>query len=115
MLFTLCEDEVKYSIEECKERDATYAAPLKVEVRLHNKESGDIVGHEIFMGDLPIMTRTGTSVKLSSLWSVETSLAIVAISFGSSPNVSIISAFVPIPKARINTVIGTFLFLSTLT
>ena len=55
------------------------------------------------------------SVKLSSLWSVETSLAIVAISFGSSPNVSIISAFVPIPKARINTVIGTFLFLSTLT
>ncbi len=60
--FTLCEDEVKYSIEECKERDATYAAPLKVEVRLHNKESGDIVGHEIFMGDLPIMTRTGTFV-----------------------------------------------------
>ena len=58
--FTLCEDEVKYSIEECKERDATYAAPLKVRVRLHNKESEDISEHEIFMGDLPIMTKTGT-------------------------------------------------------
>ena len=60
--FTLCEDEVKYSIEECKERDATYAAPLKVRVRLHNKESEDISEHEIFMGDLPIMTKTGTFV-----------------------------------------------------
>ena len=60
--FTLCEDEVKYSIEERKERDATYAAPLKVRVRLHNKESEDISEHEIFMGDLPIMTKTGTFV-----------------------------------------------------
>ena len=60
--FTLCEDEVKYSIEECKERDATYAAPLKVRVRLHNKEREDISEHEIFMGDLPIMTKTGTFV-----------------------------------------------------
>ena len=60
--FTLCEDEVKYSIEECKERDATYAAPLKVRVRLHNKESEDISEHEIFMGDPPIMTKTGTFV-----------------------------------------------------
>ena len=60
--FTLCEDEVKYSIEECKEREATYAAPLKVRVRLHNKESEDISEHEIFMGDLPIMTKTGTFV-----------------------------------------------------
>ena len=60
--FTLCEDEVKYSIEECKERDATYVAPLKVRVRLHNKESEDISEHEIFMGDLPIMTKTGTFV-----------------------------------------------------
>ena len=60
--FTLCTDETKYTIEECKERDATYAAPLKVKVRLHNKETDEINEHEIFMGDLPIMTRTGTFV-----------------------------------------------------
>ena len=60
--FALCEEERKYSIEECKERDATYAAPLKVRVRLHNKESEDISEHEIFMGDLPLMTKTGTFV-----------------------------------------------------
>ena len=60
--FTLCEDDVKYTIEECKERDATYAAPLKVRVRLYNKETDEINEHEIFMGDLPIMTKTGTFV-----------------------------------------------------
>ena len=60
--FALCEDDVKYSIEECKERDATYAAPLKVKVRLYNKETEEIKEHEIFMGDLPIMTATGTFV-----------------------------------------------------
>ncbi len=60
--FTLCEDDVKYSIEECKERDATYAAPLKVRVRLYNKENDEIKEHEIFMGDLPLMTETGTFV-----------------------------------------------------
>ncbi len=60
--FTLCEDEVKYTIEECKERDATYAAPLKVRVRLYNKETDEINEHEIFMGDLPLMTKTGTFV-----------------------------------------------------
>ena len=60
--FTLCEDDVKYSIEECKERDATYAAPLKVKVRLYNKEKDEINEHEIFMGDLPLMTETGTFV-----------------------------------------------------
>ena len=60
--FTLCEDDVKYSIPECKERDATYAAPLKVRVRLYNKESDEINEHEIFMGDLPLMTETGTFV-----------------------------------------------------
>ena len=60
--FTLCEKDVKYSIEECKERDATYAAPLKVRVRLHNKETDEINEHEIFMGDLPLMTATGTFV-----------------------------------------------------
>ena len=60
--FTLCEDDVKYSIPECKQRDATYAAPLKVKVRLHNKENDEINEHEIFMGDLPLMTETGTFV-----------------------------------------------------
>ncbi len=60
--FTLCEDDVKYSIQECKQRDATYAAPLKVRVRLHNKENDEINEHEIFMGDLPLMTETGTFV-----------------------------------------------------
>ena len=60
--FELCEDDVKYSIEKCKERDATYAAPLKVKVRLYNKEKEEISEHEIFMGDLPLMTETGTFV-----------------------------------------------------
>ncbi len=60
--FKLCEDEVKYSIEKCKERDATYAAPLRVRVRLHNKEKDEIHEHELFMGDLPLMTATGTFV-----------------------------------------------------
>ena len=60
--FTLCEDDVKYSIDECRDRDATYAAPLKVRVRLHNKETDEINEHEIFMGDLPLMTKTGTFV-----------------------------------------------------
>ena len=60
--FELCEDDVKYSIEKCKERDATYAAPLKVKVRLYNKEKEEISEHEIFMGDLPLMTATGTFV-----------------------------------------------------
>ena len=60
--FRLCEDEVKYTIEECRERDATYAAPVKVRVRLYNKETDEINEHEIFMGDLPLMTKTGTFV-----------------------------------------------------
>ncbi len=61
--YQLCEEDVKYSIEECKERDATYAAPLKVKVRLRNTETGDgIKEHDIFMGDLPLMTETGTFV-----------------------------------------------------
>ncbi|MCI7131407.1 MAG: DNA-directed RNA polymerase subunit beta [Lachnospiraceae bacterium] len=60
--FTLCEKDVKYTIPECKERDATYAAPLKVKVRLYNKETEEINEHEIFMGDLPLMTETGTFV-----------------------------------------------------
>ena len=62
MDFTLCEEDAKYTIDECKERDATYAAPLKVRVRLYNKETDEINEHEIFMGDLPLMTKTGTFV-----------------------------------------------------
>ena len=61
MDFELCKDQTKYSIEECKQRDATYAAPLKVKVRLINKDK-DISENEIFMGDLPLMTDTGTFV-----------------------------------------------------
>ena len=60
--FELCKEDVKYSIEECKERDATYAAPLTVTVRLYNKEKEEISEHKIFMGDLPLMTETGTFV-----------------------------------------------------
>ncbi len=60
--FKLCTDETKYSIAECKLRDANYSAPLRVKVRLHNKENDEISEHEIFMGDLPLMTETGTFV-----------------------------------------------------
>ncbi len=52
----------KYSVEECKERDATYAKPIKVRVRLHNKETDEIKEQEIFMGDFPLMTNGGTFV-----------------------------------------------------
>ena len=52
----------KYTVEECKERDATYAKPIKVRVRLHNKETGEIKEQEIFMGDFPLMTNGGTFV-----------------------------------------------------
>lgn len=60
--YQLCKDDIKYTIEECKERDATYAAPIKVNVRLRNEETGEIAQHDIFMGDLPLMTETGTFV-----------------------------------------------------
>ncbi len=60
--FTLDKEGAKYTIDECKDRDATYAAPLKVRVRLYNKETDEINEHEIFMGDLPLMTETGTFV-----------------------------------------------------
>ncbi len=63
--FKLCTEpgDIKYSIEECAERDATYEAPLKVKVRLHNKENDDEISeHEIFMGNMPLMTETGTFV-----------------------------------------------------
>ena len=60
--FKLARDEVKYSIEECKDRDTTYAAPLKVKIRLTNKDKDEINEHEIFLGDLPLMTDTGSFV-----------------------------------------------------
>ena len=60
--YQLCKDDIKYTIEECKERDATYAAPIKVNVHLRNEETGEIAQHDIFMGDLPLMTETGTFV-----------------------------------------------------
>ena len=60
--YQLCKEDIKYSIEECKERDATYAAPIKVNVHLRNEETGEIAHHDIFMGDLPLMTETGTFV-----------------------------------------------------
>ena len=56
------EDAIKYDIEQCKERDATYAAPLRLKVRLINKETGEINESEVFMGDLPLMTDTGTFI-----------------------------------------------------
>ena len=56
------DDKPKYDIEECKDRDATYCAPLKVKVRLINKETGEIKEQEVFMGDFPLMTEKGTFV-----------------------------------------------------
>ncbi|WP_026073701.1 DNA-directed RNA polymerase subunit beta [Acetivibrio cellulolyticus] len=56
------DDNPKYSVEECKERDATYSAPLKVKVRLINKETGEVKEQEIFMGDFPLMTDNGTFI-----------------------------------------------------
>lgn len=55
-------DNIKYSVEQCKERDTTYAAPLKVKVRLRNNETGEIKEQEVFMGDFPLMTEQGTFV-----------------------------------------------------
>ena len=60
--FVLRKDDIKYTIAECKERDATYAAPLSVKVRLLNKDTNEISEHDIFMGDMPLMTDTGSFV-----------------------------------------------------
>ena len=60
--YTISAADAKYTEEECKARDATYAAPLKVRVRLHNKETGEIKEQEIFMGDFPLMTAGGTFI-----------------------------------------------------
>mgnify|MGYP002587097769 CR=1 FL=1 len=60
--FTLCKNDIKYTIEECKERDATYAAPMRVRARLINKETGEIKENEVYMGDFPLMTDSGTFV-----------------------------------------------------
>ena len=56
------DDTTKYGEEECKERDVTYAAPLRVQVRLINKKTGEIKDQEVFMGDFPIMTNKGTFI-----------------------------------------------------
>lgn len=60
--YKLDHDNIKYSVEECKERDSTYAAPLKVKVRLVNKETGEVKDQEVFMGDFPLMTEQGTFI-----------------------------------------------------
>lgn len=60
--YKLDTDNIKYSVEQCKERDTTYAAPLKVKVRLRNNETGEIKEQEVFMGDFPLMTEQGTFV-----------------------------------------------------
>ncbi len=60
--FTLAEDEIKHDIPDCKERDLTFEAPLKVKVRLYNQDKDEIKEHEIFMGNFPLMTETGTFV-----------------------------------------------------
>ena len=60
--YNTLEDPPKFSQEECKERDATYAAPLKVGVRLVNKETGEIKEQEVFMGEFPLMTEKGTFI-----------------------------------------------------
>ena len=54
--------EPKWSVEECKDRDVTYAVPLKVRVRLINKETGEVKEQEVFMGDFPLMTEQGTFI-----------------------------------------------------
>jgi len=60
--YKLDHENIKYSVEECKERDSTYAAPLKVKVRLVNKETGEVKDQEVFMGDFPLMTEQGTFI-----------------------------------------------------
>ena len=72
--------EPKYSVEECKDRDVTYAAPLKVRARLINKETGEVKEQEVFMGDFPLMTEQGTFILMernelsSASWSDPRSL-----------------------------------------
>ena len=60
--YTLEMENVKYSVEECRERDTNYAAPLKVKVRLRNNETGEVKEQEVFMGDFPLMTEQGTFI-----------------------------------------------------
>ena len=60
--YSMNPQDAKYDVEECKSRDATYAAPLKVKVRLRNRETDEIKEQEIFMGDFPLMTESGTFV-----------------------------------------------------
>ena len=92
--FTLCRDDIKYTIEECKERDATYAAPLKVKVRLYNKDKDEMNEHEIFMGDLPLMTDTVPS--LSTVQSVlsSASLCVPQVFITESHMISSVRSFI---------------------
>jgi len=60
--FHLDRENIKYSIEECKERDATYSAPMKVKIRLENIKTGEIKEQEVFMGEFPVMTEQGTFI-----------------------------------------------------
>ena len=97
--FKLCEDDVKYSIEECVARDATYAAPLKVKVRLHNKENDEISEHDIFMGDLPLMTVTGTFV-INGAERVIVSLFVHLVFIMRLPMTSWVKSSIPVRSSR---------------
>ena len=70
--------EPKYSVDESKERDVTYAAPLRVKVRLINKETGEVKEQEVFMGDFPLMTETGTFI-------INGAERVIVIAIGSFP------------------------------
>ena len=95
--FELCRDDVKYSIEECKERDATFAAPLKVKVRLYNKEKEEISEHEIFMGDLPLMTETGTFVINGAERVIVSSWFVLPVSTTESDMIRSVRSSSPVP------------------
>ena len=100
--FTLCEDDVKVHNSECKERDATYAAPLKVKVRLHNKETDEINEHEIFMGDLPLMTETGTFVINGAGVSSSASWCVPRVSTMESLTIKWVKSCIPVLSSLTN-------------
>ena len=74
------QDTPKYDVEECKERDVNYAAPLKVVVRLINKETGEVKVQEVFMGDFPLMTEKGTFI-------INGAVRVIVSQLGRSPGV----------------------------
>ncbi len=98
--FQLCEEDAKYTIEQCKERDATYAAPLKVRVRLHNRENDEINEHDIFMGDLPLMTETGTFVINGAERVISVSLCVPPVFIIRSDTIRSERPFIPAPLYR---------------